>query len=131
MATEGPSFDIDTLAASLRADSGDVAGFVESVAVKLEDVLPGRVQVQRARRGMFGPKVVRKVELDTGAERLELVRGADDKVETRRARVSGGIVLKTETLDMNTWLAALGAALAAEAEQSEQTRRALERLLTH
>jgi hypothetical protein len=43
--------------------------------------------------------------------------------------MSGGIVLKNETLDTDAWVAEVGAALAAEAERSQQTRQALERLL--
>ena len=39
-------------------------------------------------------------------------------------------MLKSEALATDAWLAALGEALTAEAERSEQTRQALERLLT-
>jgi hypothetical protein len=121
--------DLDLLAASLRADSGDVGAFVESLAAKLEEALPGRAKVQRSRRGMFGPKAVRRIAVDSAEQRLELVRGDGDSIETRRARTSGGIVLKNETLDTDEWLRALGAALNDEAQRSEQTRQALERLL--
>jgi hypothetical protein len=124
------SFDLDLLAASLRADAGDTGAFVEGLAAKLEDVLPGRVKVQRGRRGFIGPKVVRKIAVDAGGLRLELERDDADAIQTRCARVSGGIVLKTEAVDTDVWLDALGQALAAEAEQSERTRQALERLLT-
>ena len=117
------------LAASLRADSSDVAAFVEGLAVKLEDLVPGRVKVQRSRRGMFGPKLVRRIALDAGGQRLELVRSEGDAIETRVARISGGIVLKTEPLDTEAWLTTLGEALSAEAARSEQIRQALERLL--
>ena len=131
MATEDAPFDIDLLAASLRADSSDLGAFVEGLAAKLEDALPGRVSVQRGRRGMFGPKVVRKLAVQGAGERLELVRGEGDAIETRRCRMSGGIVLKSDPVDTETWLQAVGQTLASEAERSEQTRQALERLLTN
>jgi hypothetical protein len=127
---EGAPVDIDLLAASLRADSGDLGAFVEGLAAKLEDALPGMTKVQRARRGMFGPKIVRKVTVDGAGERLELSRSEDDVIETRRCRLSGGIVLKSDPIDTDAWLRGIGEALAAEAQRSEQTRRALERLLT-
>lgn len=127
--SEGAPVDIDLVAASLRADASDVGAFVESLAAKLEEVLPGRVRVERARRGVFGPKLVRKIAVGTGAERLDLVRGDGDSVECRRATVSGGIVIKNEVLDIDMWLEAVGGALAAEAQRSAQTRQALERLL--
>jgi hypothetical protein len=123
-----PVVDIDLLAASLRADSSDVNAFVESLAAKLEEAVPARVRVDRRRSGMFGPKAVRAVAVDLGDRRLEL-RAERGSVETRCARLSGGIVLKNEVLDTDEWLAVLGNALAAEARRSETTRKALERLL--
>jgi hypothetical protein len=122
--------DLDLLAASLRADSSDLGAFAEGLAAKLEDALPGRVKVARTRRGLRGPKLVRKITVDAGDQRLELLRSDGDAIETRRSRLSGGIVLKSEALATDAWLAALGEALTAEAERSEQTRQALERLLT-
>jgi hypothetical protein len=121
--------DLDLLAASLRADSSDLGAFVEGLAVKLEQTLPGRTKVQRARRALLGAKQVRKISVDAGDQRLELVRADGDAIETRCSRLSGGIVLKSDTMDTDQWLRALGAAITAEAERSEQTRQALERLL--
>jgi hypothetical protein len=128
MAEESESVDLDLLAASLRADSSDLAAFVESLAVKLEDAIPKRVRVDRRRSGLRGPKLVRQVEVDLGDQRLEL-RFDSGSLETRRAKLSGGIVLKSEQLDTDAWLAALGEALADEAKRSEITRQALQRLL--
>jgi hypothetical protein len=122
------ALDLDLLAASLRADSSDLSAFVESLAAKLEQAVPGRARVQRRRTGMFGPKTVRNVSVDLGDQRLEL-SAERAGVQTRCARLSGGIVLKSEALDTEAWLALLSEALAAEAQRSETTRRALERLL--
>lgn len=120
---------MDLLAASLRADASDLGAFVESLAAKLEDVVPGTVTVQRSRRGVLGPKLVRRIALDAGGQRLELLRTDGDAIETSCGRLSGGIIIKRETVDMETWLDVLGAALAAEAGRSQRTRQALERLL--
>jgi hypothetical protein len=122
------ALDIDLLAASLRADSSDVGTFVEALAVKLEAAVPGAVRVERRREGLFGAKAVRRIALDAGDQRLEL-RTVGAGIETRCSRVSGGIVLKSEAVDTDAWLATLGAALAIEAQRSQTTRRALERLL--
>jgi hypothetical protein len=123
-----PVVDMDLLAATLRADSSDLSAFVEGLAAKLEEAMPGRVRVDRRRSGMFGPKAVRSVSVDLGDRRLEL-RSEGGAVQTRCARLSGGIVLKNEVLETDEWLAVLGEALAAEAARSETTRKALERLL--
>jgi hypothetical protein len=121
--------DIDLLAASLRADSSDLAAFVESLAVKLENVLPGQVRVERRRAGLLGPKLVRRIVIDADDRRLELVADDHGTVETKMGRLSRGIVLKTETPDIDSWLTALGEVLAAEASRSKAIREALERLL--
>jgi hypothetical protein len=124
----GPGFEL--VAASLRADAGDVATFMESLATKLESTLPGAVSIYRSRGRMFGPKPVGKIVVDLGGERLELAyaQGAG-RVEARRARVSGGITLSTESISIDAWIDVLSRALTRQAEQNGQTREALERLL--
>ena len=120
--------DIDLVAASLRADAGDMRAFVEALAVKLEEALPGGVSVDRRRDGMFGPKRVRRIAVEAPGRRLEL-RAERGSVQTGCARLSGGIVLKTEEMSTDEWLRALGETLAAQADHSQTTRQALERLL--
>jgi len=120
--------DFDLLAASLRAGSGDLGAFVESLASKLEEAMPAHTRVERRRAGMFGPKLVRRITVDAGDQRLELVSDGS-ALRTRRAKLSAGIVLKNDELDTDAWLEALGEGLAAEARRSESTRQALQRLL--
>ena len=128
MTEDAPPLDIDLLAAALRADASELHSFVEALAAKLEEALPNGVQVLRWRERLFGPKHVRKIVVDTGDERLELrVQGA--RIETFCSRVSGGIVLKTEAVDIDTWLQRLSGELAAQARRSQTTRQALDRLL--
>ncbi len=124
----GPTVDVDLLAASLRADGSDLVAYTEALAAKLSEALPGAVKVERERAGLFGPKRVRAIAVDTGTERFEL-RAGQASVETFCARLSGGIVLKTEPVQTDEWLRRLSAALAAAAGRSLTTRQALERLL--
>jgi len=74
VALDEGALDMDLLAASLRADSSDVNAFVESLAAKLEDAVPDRTRVERRRAGLMGPKQVRRIALDAGSTRLELLR---------------------------------------------------------
>ena len=125
---EPVAVDIDLLAASLRADVSDLGAFVEALAVKLEQAVPTGVRVERRRSGVFGPKRVSRIALDAGDERLEL-RADGPSIETRCSRLSGGIVLKSETVEIDAWLHSLSRVLAEQAQRSQTTRRALERLL--
>jgi hypothetical protein len=125
---ESSSPDLDLVAAALRADLSDIAAFVEGLATRLELALPGIVQVTRAKSGFRGPKLVREITVQTGDQRLQLLRDGGT-IQTARARVSGGIVIKNEVLDIDAWLAALGEAVAEQAQRSERTRLALQQLV--
>lgn len=125
---ESSSPDLDLVAAALRADLTDISAFVEGLATRLELALPGLVRVKRSKSGFRGPKVVSEIDVQVGDERLQLQR-ADGLLQTVRARVSGGIVIKTETLDIDSWLAALSVAVAEQAQRSERTRLALQQIV--
>ena len=122
-----PGLDFELVAASLRADASDLGTFVEALAVKLEQALPNGVRVDR-RGGLFGAKKVRMISVDAGDTRLRLDRDGA-AVNTSRARLSGGIVLKTEQIDIDEWLRELGRTLTEQARRSSATREALERML--
>ena len=128
MSSDGTEIDLHLLSASLRADASDLRVFVDTLAARLEDALPGRVRVYRWRERMLGPKLVRKITLDAGDRRFE-VEYEGGTLQTACARTSGGIVLKTEPLDIDAWLTALTEALASEAGRNDAARKALERLL--
>ena len=128
MASDAAPVPFDLLAASLRADLGDLTSFVEVLAAKLEDAVPGAVRVQRTRQGFRGGKLVRTIVFDAGGEHLELRRDGSG-VQAKRGRVSGGIVIKSEPLEIDQWIDALTEALTIEAGRNEKTRLALERLL--
>ena len=122
------SDDLDLLAASLRADAGDVDAFVEALAVKLEAALPGQVEVERRGGLLGGRKRVRRIEVTLGDQRYEL-EAEHGLVTCRRRSVVRGIALKTQELDLDAWIAALSQDLVEEAERSERGRQALARLL--
>lgn len=122
--------DVDLLAATLRASSADLAVFVEVLADKLEDVLPGRVKVTRRAARLLGKqKHVERIECDLGDRRYS-VEARGGTVETRCATLVRGVVLKTNELPLGDWLDELSRELAKEAGTSAQAQLALQRLLT-
>ena len=124
---DGGGFEL--LAASLRSSGSDLDVFVEVLADKLEQALPGRVVVERrALRRFSKDKRVARIEVALGDNRYTVVV-RQGVLETRCAKAVRGVVLKTEELPLNGWLEALGHKLAIEAEASEQSRVALDQLL--
>lgn len=121
--------DVDLLAASLRSSSSDLATFVEVLADKLEEALPGRVIVERRGRFLGKDKRVARLQCELGDQRYMLT-ARDGAVQTRRAKAVRGIVLKTEDVPLAEWLDALARDLATEAQSSERARLALEELLS-
>jgi hypothetical protein len=126
---ESGEVSVELLAASLRASSSDLRTFVEVLADKLEDALPGRVRVERKPTRFLGKqKRVERLQCELGGQRY-LLASRDGAVEARRATAVRGVVLKTEELPLEEWLDALAGDLATEAQTSEQAQLALQRML--
>lgn len=129
MSVESDGLGFEIVASSLRADAGDIKSFMEALATKLEGALPSQTRVERKGGGLFsGSKRVHRISVDMGEYRYELV-STGARVEPSRAKAVRGIVLKTEQMPLDEWIDELSRQLAHEAQQSEQARLALQRLL--
>jgi hypothetical protein len=129
---DGDVSQLDLLAASLRAETADLSTFVAVLAEKLHTLLPDHADVQTKRSRLRHGAVTQVAITVSGAgRRLELhyAPGGGEALATTVARVSGGIVLKTEQLDLDTWLRSLAEVIADEARSSEHARLALSQLL--
>jgi hypothetical protein len=121
--------DFELVAASLRAETADLATFVEALAVKLQGALKGRTKVIRRRISLLSSKKrVHSIKVDFGDSQY-LLDYDGNEVETRVAKAVRGINLKTELLALEQWIESLARAIAAEANDSAQGRQALERML--
>ena len=123
---DDPTFDL--VAAALRADASDIHSFLEALAEKLSLALSEQVNVERAHGFAKHVKPVHKITVGFPEERFELVVAGGVPACSRSALVRG-IALRTEPLPIDAWIDELSRALAHEAEQTEQGRAALERLL--
>ena len=124
---DDPALSFDRVAASLRADSRDLAIFLEVLAAKLTDALPSAVSIEHE-GGLLSRKRVKRLQVQLGEHRYELVR-AGSGLEGRRSHAVRGITLKTEVLAIEEWIAALAQQLTEHARSSEKAREALNRLL--
>jgi hypothetical protein len=120
--------EFDLLAASLRADASDVEAFVEALATKLEVSFPDRVDVERKGGRLGGRKHVARMTVTLADRSFELEHDHAD-VSCRRRNVVRGIVLKSEELTLDEWIADLSHVLTQVAGETERGRAALQRLL--
>jgi hypothetical protein len=120
--------EFDLVAASLRADAGDVRAFVEALAEKLAVSLPGGVKIDRKGSLLGGPKHVRRIAVQLGDEQLELEHDAG-RITCRRRTLVRGIALRNEEIDLDAWIEAVTQGLVQAAQASERGRLALEQLL--
>ncbi len=122
-----PEFDL--LAATLRADAQDSATFLEVLATKLEDALPGAVSVRRS-GGLFRrdhPVSELTVTLGEWRLRLHAVPGGVPRAE--REHLVRGVSLRSETVDLDAWIETLARALADHARSGATAAASLQRFL--
>ena len=118
------SFDLD--AAGLRADGADLASYIEVLARKLEDALPGQTEVRRRSKGFLSrEKVVDTSEVRLGEFRYTIARDG----QAARAKEVRGVVIKREELGLEAWVGGLAGELRELAAGSAEARAALERLV--
>jgi hypothetical protein len=124
----GDSFDLELAAAQLRADSTDVGILLKVLVDQLSDALGPRLQVQRAGGRFRRSDEIRSLRIAMGDDQFE----AEVDGPTLRCAIghtSGGIRIRNEKVDMDTWLNRLLTVLQAEADHSQAVRLALENIV--
>ena len=104
MSHEPAEFDLN--AAWARKAQGDLRAFMEGVAARLADALPGRVRVERRGAALIGGRRVLKVSVtfETAVYALALDRG---ELRAERATMVRGVTIRSERMAVPDWLAAL------------------------
>jgi hypothetical protein len=99
--------EFDLSAAWLRRANGDMKAFLEALAVRLNDALPSRVEVERKRDGLFSREshAVRiAVSSDRYLHALSVDRG---RLIARRSKIVRGITISSEDMAVPDWLESL------------------------
>ena len=100
----GPA-EFDLNAAWLRRANGDMKAFMQALAVRLEDALPDRVEVERD--GFFSREshAVRiAIAFDSCLYTLLLEHG---RLHARRAKIVHGVSLSSDDISVPDWFATL------------------------
>jgi hypothetical protein len=128
MADTDDAFDLDMAAAMVQSNATDVHIMLKVLAGQLSEVLGPKVVVDRAGGLLRKSEAVKALEVTLGDDVLRAqVDGAS--VRCSVAHSSGGIRIRTESVDLDTWLRRLLVALQEEAAHSEVARQALERIV--
>lgn len=126
MTDDVPSLESASVAAMLAQRSReDRAALLDDLVTMLAEVIPG-VHVER---GLLRRRVT-AVRLPLGDHVYVLRRSAGDTFEASRQQQVRGVVIRTEPMPIDAFLAELGVALDAELRRTEQGQAALRRWLT-
>lgn len=116
-----PNFESVSVAAILAQRSREDKGaLLDDLVMMLSEVVPG-VQVERGllRRRVTG------ISLPIGNHIYRLKRNAADAFEASRQQQVRGVVIRTDPMDIDAFLAELGNALDAELRRTERGRDAI------
>jgi len=116
-----PSFESATVAAVLAQRSReDRAALLDELVTMFSEIVPG-VQVDRA----LLRRHVTAVRLPLGGFIYVLKRSSRDSFEASRQQQVRGVVIRTDPMEIDAFLAELGPALDAELRRTERGRDAL------
>ena len=124
----GGSFDLELAAAQLRADSGDVSILVKVLVEQLSDALGSRLKVEKAGGRFRKSDEIKSLTITMVDDQFDAV--VDGPVlRCTIGHSSGGIRIRSDKVDMDTWLNRLLTVLQAEADHSQAVRLALENIV--
>lgn len=122
------SYDFALAAASLRANSTDTPALLKALCAQLSDTLGERLHVDRAGGRFRKSEAIAAVRIAMGSETFDAtVDGPNLRCAVGHS--SGGIRIRSETVDTDEWIVRLLGALRAEATHSDSARRALEHII--
>lgn len=125
---EGGAFDLSMAVSTLASNSTDLRIMLKLLTRQLSDALGDRLSVEHAGGRFRRSDEIKSVRITLGDDTLAAeVDGASVRCSIGHA--SGGIRIRSEQVDMETWLTRLLTILRNEAAHSEQTRLALEHIV--
>ncbi len=122
------SFDLNLAAATLRSNSTDVHILLKALSSELSGSLGERLQVEHAGGRFRKSDVIARVIIAMGSETFEAVTDGP-VLRCSVGHSSGGIRIRSETVDVDQWIVRLLGALQLEAAHSESARQALENIV--
>ncbi len=128
MTSADDSFDLSLAAASLRSNSSDVQMLLRALSLELADTLGAQLRVEHAGGRLRKSNLISSVRIGIAGDEFEAsIDGSHLRCVI--GHISGGIRIRSETVDMDQWLVRLLGALQREAVHNESARLALENIV--
>lgn len=128
MTGDDDSYDLSLAAATLRSNSSDVHILLKALCDELADSLGERLRIERAGGRLHKSDAIASVQIAIGGNQYDAaVDGA--ALRCTVGHISGGIRIRSESVDVDQWLVRLLEALKDEATHSESARQALENIV--
>ncbi len=118
--------EIDTLMASLRAESRDIRVFFQVFAAKLLAALPDAVEIEREGSLFARRRPIRRINVRVGDDILEAEMTRDGLV-CREVQVLNGL---TDEISFEAWMRLLAASLRQKTRSTAEASAVLRALLT-
>ena len=122
------SMQVDVFAAMLRHDQKENVDYIEFLATKLTLALPAHTKVERGGGWFSKAKPVEKILVELHDHHFILIRDKTGPI-AHKAKIVRGVQLSHKELPLEQWTRELSDQLRVLAEQSAQTREALERFI--
>ncbi len=124
----GEAFDLELATASLLADGHDVHILLKVLVKQLQAAFADRLKVERKGGLLHKSDEIRSVEVTIGNDEFRAeVKGSG--VSCTVGHASGGIRIRSQSVEMDEWLRRLLGALQVEATHSQGARLALENIV--
>lgn len=122
---------LELLAASLRLNNSDIESSLNALSELLRSVSPSGFNVKRRRKSILSKETMIEeisIRLKDQIYTIAVTRAANP-IACSRSKVVRDIIIKTDELTMDKWAASLSQQMVVEAEQSEESRSAINRIL--
>ena len=121
---EDESLKIDILAAALRMDKHESSELVESLATRLQAMLPDATTVERGGWMLSSDRPVKKLLVRFDDVHLALAKDKA-RVTATILKIVRGVVLKTSEVSLDDWIKTLAIELSKASANSSEMKSAL------
>ena len=120
---------VEALATALKTDRAESKELLETLAARLQVIMPEITSVERGGWILSSDRPVKRLTVRFDDCHLQLVKEKTGTLNAQVSKVVRGVVLKTTATTVDEWIKALAGELATAAQSNAQTRDALNKFV--